>query len=57
MQKLLDNLSTPQQRSLILSAITPVAVALANDQSGQHVIQYCVKTFSIEYTRVNKNNS
>ncbi|KAM3237433.1 pumilio 15 [Capsicum chacoense] len=51
MQKLLDNLSTPQQRSLILSAITPVAVALANDQSGQHVIQYCVKTFSIEYTR------
>ncbi|MCD7453993.1 hypothetical protein HAX54_023136 [Datura stramonium] len=51
MQKLLDNLSTPQQRSLILSAITPVAVALANDQSGQHVIQFCVKTFSIEYTR------
>ncbi|CAN4092624.1 unnamed protein product [Withania somnifera] len=50
-QKLWDNVSTPQQTSLILSAITPVAVALANDQSGQHVIQYCVKTFSIEYTR------
>ncbi|CAN4122598.1 unnamed protein product [Withania somnifera] len=50
-QKLLDNLSSPQQRSLVLSAITPVAVALANDQCGQHVIQHCVKTFSIEYTR------
>ncbi|XP_009795534.1 pumilio homolog 15-like [Nicotiana sylvestris] len=51
MQKLLENLSTPQQTSLIISALTPVAVALANDQSGHHVLQYCVKTFSIEYTR------
>ncbi|MCD7462444.1 hypothetical protein HAX54_048548 [Datura stramonium] len=57
MQKLLDNLSTPQQRSLILSAITPVAVALANDQSGQHVIQFCVKTFSISTPGVKEKST
>ncbi|XP_015158291.1 pumilio homolog 12-like [Solanum tuberosum] len=51
MQKLLDNILTPHQIYTILSAIAPVAVALANDQSGQHVIQFCVKTYPPEYIR------
>ncbi|XP_015073118.1 pumilio homolog 12-like [Solanum pennellii] len=51
MQKLLDNILTPHQIYIILSAIAPVAVALANDQSGQHVIQFCVKTYPPEYIR------
>ncbi|KAL6560237.1 hypothetical protein OROHE_006244 [Orobanche hederae] len=49
MQKLLEKLSTPHQISLIVSALRPGAITLANDPSGHHVIQYCVRNFPREY--------
>ncbi|KZV54546.1 pumilio8, chloroplastic [Dorcoceras hygrometricum] len=49
MSTLLEKLTTPQQISLVMSALSPAAIALANDSSGQHVIIYCVKHFSGEY--------
>ncbi|KAL6511578.1 hypothetical protein OROGR_021175 [Orobanche gracilis] len=48
-QKLLEKLSTPHHISLIVSALRPVAITLANDPSGHHVIQYCVRNFPREY--------
>ncbi|KAL2505861.1 Pumilio12 [Abeliophyllum distichum] len=51
MQKLLEKLSTPQQISLIVSALSLGAVALANDPNGQLVIQHCVKHFPTEYNK------
>ncbi|KAL3505081.1 hypothetical protein ACH5RR_034922 [Cinchona calisaya] len=49
MQKLLENLSTPEQISLVISALSPHAVALANDPNGQHVIKYCLINYHYEY--------
>ncbi|GFP89875.1 putative pumilio homolog 8 chloroplastic [Phtheirospermum japonicum] len=50
-QKLLEKLSTPQQISLVVSALSPGAITLANDPSGHHVIQYCVRSFPVEYNK------
>lgn len=47
-QKLMENLSSPQQVSLLMAVLSPTAVTLANDQNGHHVIQYCVTHFSTE---------
>ncbi|XP_027148787.1 putative pumilio homolog 8, chloroplastic [Coffea eugenioides] len=49
MQKLLENLSTPEQISFVISALSPGAVALANDPNGQHVIRYCLIHYPYEY--------
>ncbi|CAI9115921.1 OLC1v1016935C2 [Oldenlandia corymbosa var. corymbosa] len=49
MQKLLENLSTPEQISLVISALCPGGVALANDPNGQHVIRHCLITYPYEY--------
>ncbi|XP_075483428.1 pumilio homolog 12-like isoform X2 [Primulina tabacum] len=49
MNTILEKLTEPQQISLLMSALSPAAIALANDPSGQHVIIYCVKHFSGEY--------
>ncbi|XP_022768690.1 putative pumilio homolog 8, chloroplastic [Durio zibethinus] len=47
-QKLLEKLTTQQQISLVMSALSPGAVALTKDMNGHHVIQYCLKNFSYE---------
>ncbi|KAK9270326.1 hypothetical protein L1049_025904 [Liquidambar formosana] len=47
-QKLLEHLTTPQQISLVMSALSPGAVALTKDMNGHHVIQHCLKHFSNE---------
>ncbi|XP_073127988.1 pumilio homolog 15-like [Henckelia pumila] len=49
MNTLLEKLTSSQQISLVMSALSPAAIALANDPSGQHVLIYCVKHFSGEY--------
>ncbi|GAV84527.1 PUF domain-containing protein [Cephalotus follicularis] len=50
-QKLLENLTTQQQISLVMSALSPGAVALTKDMNGHHVIQHCLKHFSQEDNR------
>lgn len=50
--KLLENLTNPQQISLVTAALRPGAVALTKDTNGHYVIQYCVKHFSHEDTKV-----
>ncbi|XP_022772227.1 pumilio homolog 12-like [Durio zibethinus] len=47
-QKLLENLTTQQQISLVLSALSPGTVALTKDMNGHRVIQHCLKNFSEE---------
>ncbi|CAA0832642.1 Pumilio homolog 12 [Striga hermonthica] len=50
-QKILEKLITPQQIALVVSALSPGAITLANDPSGHHVIQYCVRNFPGEYNK------
>ncbi|GER36274.1 RNA binding protein [Striga asiatica] len=50
-QKILEKLITPQQISLVVSALSPGAITLVNDPSGHHVIQYCVRNFPGEYNK------
>ncbi|TYJ45990.1 hypothetical protein E1A91_A02G092600v1 [Gossypium mustelinum] len=45
-QKLLENLPSQQQISLIMSALTTCVVALTKDMNGHRVIQCCLKIFS-----------
>ncbi|MBA0828062.1 hypothetical protein Goarm_012786 [Gossypium armourianum] len=45
-QKLLENLTSQQQISLIMSALTTCLVALTKDINGHRVIQCCLKIFS-----------
>ncbi|KAK4271249.1 hypothetical protein QN277_019968 [Acacia crassicarpa] len=42
-QKLIQTLSTPQQKSLAVSALEPGFLALIKDLSGNHVIQHCLQ--------------
>ncbi|KAK6160638.1 hypothetical protein DH2020_004019 [Rehmannia glutinosa] len=51
MQKLLEKLITPQQISLVATALSVGAIVLATDPSGHHVIQYFVKNFPGEYSK------
>ncbi|XP_051146961.1 putative pumilio homolog 8, chloroplastic [Andrographis paniculata] len=48
MQKLLENLTTPEQKSIAISVLRHVTVDLTNSMSGHHVIQHCMKIFSAE---------
>lgn len=57
MQKLLEDLSSPQQRSLVIAALCPGAVTLASDPNGHLVILYCLKNFSFEYNKVMDDSS
>ncbi|KAK1366896.1 Pumilio isogenyy domain family member 4 [Heracleum sosnowskyi] len=47
-QKLMENLSSPQQVSVLMAVISSGAAILAIDQNGHHVIQYCLTHFSTE---------
>ncbi|WCJ35517.1 pumilio 11 [Euphorbia peplus] len=44
-QKLLERVSSPNQVSIVMSALTPGAVALTKDMNGHHVIKYCLEHF------------
>lgn len=51
-QKLLENLTSQHQISLIMSALTTCVVALTKDMNGHRVIQCCLKLFSDEDNKV-----
>ncbi|KAI3702358.1 hypothetical protein L6452_28094 [Arctium lappa] len=48
MQKLIELLSTVEQRSLILSALRRITVTLTKNTNGHHVIQHCLKSFHVD---------
>ena len=52
MQRLLEHVTNQEQRSLIMSALTPSAVVLSTDMNGLHVVEHCVRHFSNEDTKV-----
>ncbi|XP_047335460.1 pumilio homolog 12-like [Impatiens glandulifera] len=52
-QKLLEFISTPEQISMIMSALVPGVLELATDQHGYHVLQQCLKSFSDNDNQVN----
>ncbi|KAF7140967.1 hypothetical protein RHSIM_Rhsim06G0058800 [Rhododendron simsii] len=45
---LLDHISSQQQISLFMSALSPGAAALANDPNGHFIIRHCVQNFSAD---------
>ncbi|KAJ9166302.1 hypothetical protein P3X46_021076 [Hevea brasiliensis] len=47
-QKLLERITSQQQVSVVMSALSLGAVALAKDMNGQHVIKHCLEHFSDE---------
>ncbi|KAL8554656.1 hypothetical protein ACS0TY_002733 [Phlomoides rotata] len=47
-QKLLEHLTTQEQRRRIISVLRRITVALTRSMNGHHVIQHCLKFFSIE---------
>lgn len=50
-QKLLEHVTTRYQRAMIISALSPHAVALTRDINGHHVVLHCLKQFSVEQNR------
>lgn len=55
MLKLLEKLNTPQQISLVVASVIRGAYALSIDTNGQHIVNYCIKRFPREYTKVELN--
>lgn len=51
-QRLLENITSKRQISLVMSALSPGAVVLATDPNGHHVIQHCLIHFSNEDNKV-----
>lgn len=49
---LLDHISSQQQISLFMSALSPGAAALANDPNGHFIIRHCVQNFSADDNKV-----
>ncbi|CAM8939371.1 unnamed protein product [Rhodiola kirilowii] len=50
-QKLLESLTTEQQISMVISAISPGVVTLIKDGNAYHVIQHCLRHFTDEHNR------
>ncbi|KAL7154986.1 hypothetical protein ABFS83_03G042300 [Erythranthe nasuta] len=50
-QNLLQHLTTPQQISLVVSALGLGCIALATDPNGLYVMQFCVNNFPGEYNK------
>ncbi|KAL8058718.1 hypothetical protein ABFS82_03G037700 [Erythranthe guttata] len=50
-QNLLQHLTTPQQISLVVSALGHGCIALATDPNGLYVMQFCVNNFPGEYNK------
>ncbi|KAG5526369.1 hypothetical protein RHGRI_032599 [Rhododendron griersonianum] len=51
MQKLVKQITTKEQRRLVVSALSPFAINLTKNQYGCHVIQDCVQSFPSEDNR------
>ncbi|KAJ4836228.1 hypothetical protein Tsubulata_023849 [Turnera subulata] len=47
-KKLMEHLTNPQQITILMSALSPGAVALTKEVNGHHIIQHCLKHFSEE---------
>ncbi|KAL6492529.1 hypothetical protein OROGR_033330 [Orobanche gracilis] len=47
-QKLLEHLTTPEQRSVVVAVLRRITLALIKNNNGQHVIQHCLKYFPNE---------
>ncbi|KAL6545911.1 hypothetical protein OROGR_009785 [Orobanche gracilis] len=47
-QKLLEHLTTPEQRSIVIAVLRRITLALIKNNNGQHVIQHCLKHFPNE---------
>lgn len=47
-QKLIETLKTPQEISMVISALKPGVVALIKDLNGNHVVQHCLHCLSSE---------
>ncbi|XVE49280.1 hypothetical protein DITRI_Ditri01bG0070400 [Diplodiscus trichospermus] len=50
-QKFVERTSTKEQRSILLSALSPLAVILTNNIHGHHIIEQCLNKFSNEDTK------
>ncbi|XP_042063608.1 pumilio homolog 12-like isoform X2 [Salvia splendens] len=47
-QKLLEYLTTADQRRFVISVLKRITLPLTKDPNGHHVIQYCLKLFTFE---------
>ncbi|KAK2974511.1 hypothetical protein RJ640_018676 [Escallonia rubra] len=52
MQKLIEHLTTQNQRSLVAAVLSGITVDLTKSTQGHHVIEHCLKSFSDESTSV-----
>lgn len=52
-QKLLKNITTQEQISLFMTALSCGAADLSMNINGQHIMEYCLKNFSDEHKSVN----
>lgn len=52
MQKLIELVTTAEQRSLIVSALRRITVTLTKNMNGHHVIQHCLKCFHVDEVQV-----
>lgn len=51
-EKLLEYVTTQEQRALIVSGLSPGAVVLAKDINGHRLMLHCLKHFSEEESKV-----
>ncbi|KAL4355220.1 hypothetical protein GQ457_06G002880 [Hibiscus cannabinus] len=51
-QKFIDRITTREQRCILFSALRPIAVILAKNSNGHHIIQECLLKFSNRELRV-----
>lgn len=51
-QKLLKYVTTKEQITLIMRALSPGVVALSKNSNGQHVIEHCLEHFSVQDNEV-----
>lgn len=53
MQKMLEVLSSLEQRFMVMTALSLGAVTLACDTNGHLVVLYCLNNFPFEFNEVN----
>ncbi|KAK2445672.1 pumilio [Trifolium repens] len=50
-EKLLEKITTRQQRTLIMSALTPSAILMSKDINGYRVVVHCLRSFPHDETK------
>ncbi|KAE8686772.1 hypothetical protein F3Y22_tig00111027pilonHSYRG00063 [Hibiscus syriacus] len=50
-QKLMERITTEEQRCILLSVLKPIVVTLTNNSNGNHIILQCLYRFSNKETR------